>query len=231
MLYEAKTLVAQHPRLALPIARLRGHGYPFGPDTEIVIEGFPRSATSFAVSAFELPQPRKPVIAHHVHAPAQVMAAAEAGVPALVLIRRPEDAVLSLVIRQPEMAVPAALNGYLRFYQPLLPYRDRIVVGTFQDVTSRFGDVMVRVNRRFGTSFVPFDHRPENVQRVLALIDEYTRPAVSDPEVLERVASRPSSARRDAKEDLRTTYRRRVPAPVRVRAERLYQAFTLLPAA
>src|SRR5918999_5771267 len=98
-LYEAQTIVAQQPLLALPLARLRGHGVPFERDTEIVIEGFPRSANSFAVAAFARAQGRKPKIAHHVHAPAQVIAAARAGIPAIVLIRNPEEAVLEYVIK------------------------------------------------------------------------------------------------------------------------------------
>ena len=46
--------MAQHPLLALPAARLRGHGVVLSPRTEVVIEGYPRSANSFAVAAFRL---------------------------------------------------------------------------------------------------------------------------------------------------------------------------------
>ena len=52
-------LTAKYPSLALPIARRR-HGVPVGPSTEVVIEGFPRSGTSFAVAAFRIAQ-RRPV--------------------------------------------------------------------------------------------------------------------------------------------------------------------------
>ena len=38
LLYEGKTVVARSPTLALPVARLRGHGEPFDPGVDIVIE-------------------------------------------------------------------------------------------------------------------------------------------------------------------------------------------------
>ena len=40
--FELKTLVAQYPAIALPIARRR-HGQPVDPATQLVIEGFPRT--------------------------------------------------------------------------------------------------------------------------------------------------------------------------------------------
>jgi len=36
--FEAKTIIARYPAIALPIARRR-HGEPVGPDTDLVIEG------------------------------------------------------------------------------------------------------------------------------------------------------------------------------------------------
>ena len=42
-------------------------------DTEIVIEGYPRSANTFAVAAFLLAQGRPVKIAHHLQVPAQVI--------------------------------------------------------------------------------------------------------------------------------------------------------------
>ena len=64
LLYEGKTILARSPTLALPVARLRGHGEPFDPHVDIVIEGFPRSANSFAVHAFRVAQDRPVRIAH-----------------------------------------------------------------------------------------------------------------------------------------------------------------------
>src|SRR5215211_5813810 len=71
------------------------------PDTQLVIEGFPRSGNSFARSAFVMAQsesPGKIRIAHHMHVPAQVVRAARWQIPTLVVIRRPRDAVLSFAL-------------------------------------------------------------------------------------------------------------------------------------
>src|SRR5438552_16073334 len=87
LLYEGKTILARSPTLALPVARLRGHGEPFDPGVDLATEGFPRSANSFAVHAFRVAQDRPVRIAHHLHAPPQAIAAGRAPVAALVHLR------------------------------------------------------------------------------------------------------------------------------------------------
>ena len=223
--YGVMTLVAQHPRAALPVARLRGHGVVLGPGTDILIEGYPRSANSFAVAAFALAQPHPVQIAHHTHAPAHVIAAVRRGIPALVLIREPEDAVLEFVIVRPHLSVRQALRGYLRFYRPLLPHRAGFVVGPFPEVTTDFGAVIARVNERFGTSFVPFRHTPENEQACFDAMDGYWRGRVGSGVVLERVVGRPSNVREEMKERLRERFRGPELATLRARADRVYDGW------
>ncbi len=223
LLYEVQTMVAQRPGLALPLARLRGHGVPLGPRTEIVIEGFPRSANSFAVAAFARAQGRKPEVAHHVHAPAQIMAAARAGVPAIVLIRDPEDAVLEYVIKKPAITIRQALRGYVRFYTPLMRYRSAFVAGVFDEVTKDFGSVIRRVNERFGTAFREFEHTEENARATLDEIDRYWRGILGPGKQLEVVVGRPSEVRDEMKERLRQTYRAEPLGRARTRAEAIFR--------
>src|ERR687886_2916262 len=104
------------------------------PDTQLVIEGFPRSANSFARVAFNRAQSERVRIANGLHVPAQVIRAAQWRIPTLVLIRRPEDAVLSFVIRDP-ISVDQALRYYISFYETIERYRDSYVLGLFEDVT------------------------------------------------------------------------------------------------
>jgi hypothetical protein len=137
------------------------------PETELVIDGYTRSATTFAVYALQLSQPKPVRLAHHLHAPAQLIAAARRGVPALVLIREPQGAILSQVVREPWVTVAGALIAYSRFYRCLLPYRDRFVIGEFEQVTNDFGAVIRRLNARFGTSFTEFVHTESSVREVL----------------------------------------------------------------
>jgi hypothetical protein len=166
---------AEFPGLYLPFARLR---YP-GPspkvidrETEFVIDGYTRSASTFAVHAFQLAQPRPVRLAHHLHAPAQLIVAARWGIPTIVVIREPEGAVLSQVIREPHVSIRGALVSYERFYSRLLPNVRSFVVGEFKEVTNDFGSVIGRVNDRFGTSYSEFESTEENVRRCFELIME-----------------------------------------------------------
>lgn len=157
----------------LPFAR---HKYP-GPSPEVissqtrlVIDGYTRSATTFAVYAFQLSQEQPVRLAHHLHASAQLLTAAWHGVPTLALIREPRGAILSYLIREPDVALPDALTAYSRFYTRLLPYRGSFVVGEFEQVTHDFGTVVRQLNAHFGTSFAEFVHTEANLRECFELI-------------------------------------------------------------
>lgn len=171
--YEAGTFVARYPAVALAIARWRGHGVPIGEDADVVIEGYPRSANSFAVAAFEAAQTEPVRIAHHTHAPANVIAAVRRGVPALVLVREPEEAVVEFVLLKPDLTVGQALRGWVRFYRPLLPFRERFVIARTDEVLIDLAAVISRVNARFGTSFAPFEATAESLRAVREGIGAY----------------------------------------------------------
>jgi hypothetical protein len=222
-IYEVKTVVARYPALAIPIARRR-HGLPVGRDTDIVIEGFPRTGNTFAERAFAMAQDRPFEVACHVHAPAQLIAAARWGVPAIALVRLPEETVLSFVIRHSHIPIRQALRGYIRFYEPLVPYRHRLVVASFGEVTSDYGAVIRRVNERFGTSFAEFQHTEENVRACFDEIDRVYGAREEKGEALERIVARPSEARRKIKDQLGETYRAAGLAVLRARAEGAFAA-------
>lgn len=168
-----RTYVSERPALYLPLARRRYPGPSpevISPDTELVIDGYTRCASTFAVYALQLPQPRPVRLAHHLHAPAQLIQAARDGVPALAVIREPEGAVLSQLIREPGVALRDALIAYARFYERLVPYRDGFVIADFEQVTKDFGEVIRNVNIRFGTEFAEFVPTEPNVRRCFELI-------------------------------------------------------------
>jgi len=222
--FEVKTVVAEYPALAIPIARRR-HGIPVRDDTDLVIEGFSRTGTSFAVAAFSMAQPQPLEVACHVHAPGQVIAAVRRGLPALVVAREPEGTVLSFVVRNPHLSMAQALRGYIRFYRPLVSLRDDVVVGDFLDITADFGAVTRRLNDRFATAFALFEHTPENVARCFAEIDGDYQRRVSG-EALERSVARPSEVREAMKEALRDRYRAPALARLRSNAEDAYLALS-----
>ena len=136
-----------------------------------MIDGFTRSATTFAVYAFQLAQDTPVRLAHHLHAPAQLIQAARRGIPAVALIREPQGAILSQLIQEPDVALPDALFAYSRFYERLMPYRDSFVIGEFRQVTNEFGTVIRQLNKRFGTDFAEFVHTDANVRECFELSD------------------------------------------------------------
>jgi len=222
--YEAKTIAATHPSLVVAAARWRGHGEIVGPGTDVLIEGYPRSANQFAVAAFRLAQGRPVSVAHHTHAPGHVLAALRLGVPALVLIRDPQESVLEFVIVRPSLTIRQALRGWVRFYATLVPHRNRFATGTFADVTSDFGAVIRRLNERAGTAFEEFDHTEENVRECFRQMDAYWHERVGTEGSIEAYVGRPSEERERWKDSLRPIYRA-TPAALRGRADALYRAF------
>ncbi|MGK9236875.1 hypothetical protein KXS07_34285 [Inquilinus limosus] len=164
-----------HPALFYPLHRWLGEvdtGPAVTPETDLLIEGFPRSGNTFAVHAFRLAQPGPVTTADHIHVPAQVMRAARYRVPACVLARRPEDAVRSLVVKYPFLNPRHVLRGYAGFYERCLPYREHFVAAMFNEVVTDFGGVIDRINSRFGTSFRRFVPSREAVDRVFQEIDD-----------------------------------------------------------
>jgi len=255
--YDARSRVADHPSLYLPFARLThpaGPGKILADDTKIVIDGFTRSASTFALFAFQLAQPEPVRVAHHTHAPAHLIAAAKRGVPALVPVRPPEPTILSQVLREPHVSMRQAMRAYVRFYRRLLPYRDAFVIATFEEVTGDFGAVIRRLNDRFETGFAPFDHTEANVRRCFELIEERSRGrskllsgfqsglvgrAELERQLAQRVAdglrgalsehlvARPSAARRELKAALQGEWQRPELAELRAEARAAYEAFVV----
>jgi len=218
---EARTFLGRWPFAA---RRFRTGEFPTRA-TEICIEGFLRSGNTFTVIAFQRAQPRVVSIAHHVHAAGAVIAATEMGAPTLVLIRPPEECVLSYVIRWPSLSIGQALRGYVRFYEPLVPYRDRFVIGTFHEVTADLAAVIRRLNERFGTDFVPYEPTAENERAVRAELDAWdanTNRAEGGAVDLGR--GRPTEEKERRKAGLRGAYRSSRYGSARRRAEGLHSA-------
>lgn len=230
-----RRIVARYPAVYLPLLRRRQPQSTIGPDTQVVIDGFTRSASTFAVIAFQLAQDDHVRLAHHLHAPAQLLAATRAGLPTLMPIRPPRDTVLSAAIREPTVPIAQWLRSYAEFYERVEPALDSMVVATFEAVTTDVGGLIDRLNERFGTSFARFDDSADNVEAVFEIIEERARRpawqhllgeflagrlswseyqeatkevriASPAPEVPEHRVQRPSAARERAKQALSARY-------------------------
>ena len=224
--YSVRSALSTKPGLYLPLARRRyagNVGKVVEPGaTQVVIDGFQRSANTFAVTAFQVAQPEPVNVAHHLHAAAQIIAAVRAGIPTIVLVREPEETILSHMIRLPYATGRQAIKNYIRFCEGVEPYRRGFVVGEFRAVTSDFGAVVRDLNATFHTSFAEFEHTDENVRRCFDLIEQRNRERFGSVE--EHTVARPSSERAHEKESVRERFMDPGLAGLRDRADRAYAA-------
>jgi hypothetical protein len=69
------------------------------------------------------------------------------------------------------------------------------VVSFCSGLINNFGQVIVRVNERFGTIFKPFEHTDENIRKVFALVEEMDKADQKRDSVTETTVARPSAVR------------------------------------
>jgi len=195
----AKRMLRPYPALFIPIFRAIGGATAedllISPRTQVVIEGYPRSANTFSVVAFQRAGNRNVRIAHHLHAECQIIAGARRGLPVMVLLREPEAAVRSLKMIFPSIDENDALRDWTRFYRRVLPYRDKVFFAEFSQVTSAFGAVTAGFNAKFGTDFALFDHTEQNVSDAYEEIEEIDRRTSGGSDMY---VARPSEVKRDA---------------------------------
>jgi hypothetical protein len=134
--------------------------------SRIVIEGFPRSANTFAVVAFKQAQTNDFLIAHHIHAEAQFKLAVKYNIPAIALLREPLDAVCSLLIRDPSYTVDQALLRYIKFYSVVNELNDQLLIAKFSDVTQNFNKVITQCNKKFSTNFLLLPNTEKDIKNI-----------------------------------------------------------------
>jgi hypothetical protein len=141
-----------HPSLTTP-----------DPQADLVVDGFQGSANSLFCDRFADAQVAATHLIGHVHSPVMIRAAIEQDIPTVILIRRPAGAVVSTLSRWPYIPPHVALRTWQRFYTYLMPVRAGAVIATFEQAVTDLGEVVDRVNARFGTSFerpAPAPNRP-----------------------------------------------------------------------
>lgn len=227
--YHLRRVFGTWPTLYLLLARALHHDAAVcraaGPTTELVIEGFPRSANTFAVAAFRSAQPSAIELAHHLHMPAQVIYAARHHIPCLVLIREPVAAICSYVLLRdyPWNDPDAAITEYVRFYSAVAPYSPLFTLATFDEVTTDFGAVIDRVNHQFETTFTTPTHDQTLTQQCFSQADVLSR-RHNGGRIAARETSRPVERRKQAKAAVEAKLKSQRYITQLAQAERVYQA-------
>lgn len=215
-------LLEQSPRLYTAYRRRR---QPLTPvvtaESDVVVVGYPACANTFARVAFLHANPGL-TVASHAHSWTQAAEAARLGLPTLVLVREPIAAVSSVLVRFSDRTPRQELNDYARLYRRTIPFLDQVVVADFAEVTSRFGEVVERANRRFGASFAPFAHDdPAATAAVLAEIAAYDRTQFGDATGIR--TARPSMEKEDEKARIRPLLAAAEVQPLVQECDRLYR--------
>jgi hypothetical protein len=117
----------------------------------------------------------------------------------IVIIRRPRDTIGSGLQYYPDQPARWAIKLYQRFHEKLLPMADKVMIATFEEVTSDFGEVIRRCNARFGTDFTPYERTDESERALSEMLDKWVLKNF-DAKDVERVSGRPSGARKTADE-------------------------------
>lgn len=153
LLWRLRDICGAHPWLYFRILGWRKTIQQFGVShaTELVIDGFPRSANSYSVRAFHHFNPTVKV-AHHLHVAAQIIEGVRRGIPTCLLLREPEEAAASLVLYN-QIGPKSALRYYLHFHERIETLREGFVVARFATVTDAFESVITAINQRFDTAF------------------------------------------------------------------------------
>lgn len=120
--------------------------------TDIVIEGFPRSANTFSVLAFHYCND-KVKIAHHLHNIAQLKGALKLKIPIIVVIREPEAAIKSYLVREPDVSISSAIKKYEKFYCFVKKNKTKFVIADFNKAINSFDEIIKEVNQKYDKKF------------------------------------------------------------------------------
>ena len=123
-------------------------------NTDITIEGFPRSGNTFSYFAFNYFQKKKISIAHHVHHEYQLIYSYFHNLPNMILIRKPDDAVKSYLIRKEFSIEPkTAFREYYYYYLIAYNLKNKLLFFKFTSITNDIDKCIKIVNKKFQKNF------------------------------------------------------------------------------
>ncbi len=157
------------PVLYRQFGLLRNRGDCFANDFDLWIDGYPRSANTFAVEAFTLANPGARVRSHR-HIPTFIIQALKLRKPGIFLLRRPEDAAISWAIFWDDR-LDRCLDYYIDFHRVLRRYAPQLFIATFEEVTTRFDGLIGEFNQRYGTQYATVPHDAETVANCFVRIE------------------------------------------------------------
>lgn len=197
-------------------------------DTDLVVDAFPRSANTTFSRSVMVAQAGRMRIAHHLHSPGVIIAAAKRGVPVVTIIRDPADAVVSFAVFQTphcnnvDTVLAVALDEYIRFHEGIYPYLAGVCVLRFEDAIGSLAASVGAINARLGLDLDTGDDIPEFGDELREVIAE-SHKALHAEGMQEHKNPEPSENR----EQLRSAFRERLNSPkVATKLERARQIYS-----
>jgi len=226
--YWLQSILGAYPSLYFPAFARK---YPFNQmavaqDTQICIEGFPRSANSYAVVAFRVANPDVK-IAHHLHVPAQLIQATGLGIPSVLLIRKPEEAVASFLVFQQSDQANLYLKTYIRFHKALRKLRHKLIVADFELAITNMNAIIKAVNEKFAKDFHFLQDQSKQESVIFAKLKEVNDQFFAGQK---NKSMYPDENRKQAKKEARKLVlnSRRLPAAQAIYKEFLQDALQLI---
>lgn len=188
---------------AISIFRLGLYENAVHEDTDVVIEGFPRSANTFLVHALELAVNDNMRIAHHLHDPCQIKCAVRNRVPCFVIVRDPLDAAVSWKLKEPFLDTGLMLQIYGAFYRYVIRFEQSVVFLRYSDVILHTAAVIFEIVQRCAPNKYA-DLTAITEERVFHSIDERKHARKEIPgKNFELSVARPSETKEQLKQTLR----------------------------
>lgn len=153
---QVRRLISRRPTLFFMTASLLGNKQLLDDTTNIVSEGYPRSANTYFEAALLVSQDNKIHVSSHSHASAQVLMGVRKNIPTIVLFREPKEAVASLLeLTSGDLPVDEYIKDYYTFYEDLDGCLDDVLLVEFPEAIGDFSEIIRRVNQRFSLNYQP----------------------------------------------------------------------------
>ncbi|WP_297092256.1 hypothetical protein [uncultured Draconibacterium sp.] len=154
-----KRHIISNPKIYFTLLKLNGNYNEriCQKDTDIVTEGFPRSANSFFVNALRVTFriKNRPIIkiAHHNHSVAQIKVGLKYNIPIVILIRKPSDAIASFILMQNHSNIKNLIKDYISFYSYVSKVKKKVLIITFSEIINNYPGAIKKINIKYGLDF------------------------------------------------------------------------------
>lgn len=188
------------PVLFCLINRMRHHEDPFcwGSGDFFWVDGYPRSANTFAAECLQIAFPDRKICSHS-HAPLPVIDACRQEKPGMLVIREPKKAVVSYVIYT-QYTLLNCLDKYIQFHEKLLPCRKSVYISDFSLTTGHPDAMLAGFSGHYGIELSPVPDRQSLEKEAMNRLEKkYTD---TSGEIFKDLVPRPEKSRMTKSEEI-----------------------------